>query len=93
MLTARRCRVTDDLGDMSDDFEPLHVFRKPKRENEGLELSTGFGRRLARYQAIAILEREGWSQQRIAAALGITTRHLRRRQGDLRAIAESQGRV
>jgi AraC-like DNA-binding protein len=96
MLASRRIRTTNDMGDDFEDFEEIGVMSTEKRV-VGSIFKPGYTeaclRRTAQAEAIATLRRLKWRNEKIALALGLSPRHVRRRFSLCREIAEAAGRV
>lgn len=99
MLTGRLSREYDDDTDGGGRLDSVQLFEAtgtmttPKRP-VGRDIPTGEDQRcLTKIAAVAVLRRAGWSNERIAVALGWTDRHVRRRVSLIRQCAEATGRV
>jgi hypothetical protein len=87
MLRARRALSLDDLDIASEDFMAEDVAHAPKRLR-GFRVVEPYDARLTRREAVAILTRLGWSAEKIAAALGVTGRLIRRIRAENREVGD-----
>lgn len=99
MLTGRLSREYDqDISgggrlDSIELFEATGTMSAPKRPI-GRDVPSGEDQRcLTKIAAVQVLREAGWSNERIALALGWTDRHVRRRVSLIRRAAEATGRV
>jgi hypothetical protein len=107
MYTARRhIQIDDDdMGNAFEDFEATGHMASEKRRvgDEADEWSEGEGetndptkaylRRMVKIEAARVLRKAKWSQERIAVAIGWSSRHIRRKVGECRRQARLAGRV
>lgn len=85
MLRAHRALTLDGFDIVSEDFMAEDVIHAPKR-HRGFRVVEPYDARTARREAVAHLTSKGWSAEKIAAALGVTGRLIRRIRAEHREL-------
>lgn len=93
MLSGRRFRTYAESGELSEDFEGLEVVHTEKRVPAKDKVEPLYRDRITKMEAIDLLRKAGWSSEKIAVAVSMSARHVRRKKSTIRAYAEACGRV